>query len=595
MCKKLLNISRQIMSVVTICIIMLSFIFSPYFLINIYANNINRPQQTDNAENENQYTVFSWDNFFDGLMLSLGVAGDFSSSIWDGVKTSCKSLLVGENLFDNGDGTVKCLTDSSGNIIVTADMLLQLRNLIEQEMKSKEPYTIYYPGSSKVYYEHYSARFPTDGTSYVAFRKYFDTFGAFGQPNSSWDLFDAIDFAKFRYAYLDRGYISFVDKELNSTLPVLVFGIGGRWLNNCTLTEYSLSSLQEKLGANNAVWSAGYNVVSADTVNNIYKCARAGYNGVFCGQPIQVFNSLNDLYDYVNSKPIAYYTTDYYNKTYQDITLNQDIIKNYTTENVQNIYNTINNNADDALTQDELQKIIDSTVTGELEKINSSLDDVNKGLDGVNENLNDIKQEVKTSNNWLEKIYDRLGDIYTLLVDGYMFENEQETDDMFNSYMGADNYAEMVTIFLYGITTEQYSNTESMVMLYDNMSAGLADDSDIYNISGYSYDFYAVSGSSHSHESGTAIRVGYGGIVGHMAHKFPFCIPFDIYDMARLFAGEPETPYFSIPFHVEELNFDYEIVVDLSGFDMLSRFSRSITTLLMVYGIIVFTKKNIIG
>ena len=62
-----------------------------------------------------------------------------------------------------------------------------------------------------------------------------------------------------------------------------------------------------------------------------------------------------------------------------------------------------------------------------------------------------------------------------------------------------------------------------------------------------------------------------------------------------LFVDEPETPHFVIPFYVEELNFDYEIVVDLSGFDMLSRLSRSLTTLLMVYGIIVFTKKNIIG
>ncbi len=402
MCKGLSNILKRILSVVIICIIMLSCIFSPYFSVKVFAEPVKNQDDTHTYYasdfdlwfiDENDYwqyfnehvtildgSPFMNEKVLNYIMTQLGISSDDRELVTDFISNFLKD-------------TPHSLTyDTKGNLIMSADTLLQLRNLVEQYIKTKEPYTIYYPGSSKVYYEHYSARFPTDGTSYVAFRKYFDTFGAFGQPNSSWDLFDAIDFTKFRYAYIDRGYISFVDKELNSTLPVLVFGIGGRWLNNCKLTEYSLSSLQETLGANNVVWSSGYGVVTADTANSIYKCNRAGYNGVFCGQPIPVFNSLNDLYDYVNSKPIAYYTSDYYNKTYQDITLNQETINKYTNENVQNIYNTINNNVTNAVNADELQQIIDSTLSAELDKISGSLDDVNKGLDGVNDNLQDIKE-----------------------------------------------------------------------------------------------------------------------------------------------------------------------------------------------------------
>lgn len=469
-----------------------------------------------------------------------------------------------------------------GQLKFTASTLLKLRNLIEQEMKKKEPYTIYYPGSSKVYYEEYSPFLPKDGTSYVAFRKYFDTFGSFGRPYSSWDLFDAIDFSKFRYAYLDRGYISFVDYELKSTLPVLVFGIGGRWLANCTLTEYSLSSLQETLGDNNAVWSAGYGVVVADTSNHIYKCTRAGWQGSFSGQPIQVFNSLNDLYNYVNSKPLAYYTSNYNNKTYTDITLNQETIKNYTTENVQNIYNTVNNNAGDALSAEELQQIIDSTVSSELDKINGSLGDVNDSLKGVNAALEKILksldksgEELKSHTTWLEKIYKVLKHMdETLLVISSDLDEILEDDGLLDQQTSISSLTAVLNIFLYGVPEPEEEPAPASVY-YDDSSGEYVEEP-------------VVLSARYASRSG-------GGVVGLMFDKFPFCVPWDVYYCFLSLAETPEAPHFTFPFVIDSMGFRYEFSFNLSRFSMLSELSRMFLTLTFVVYMTHLTKKIVGG
>lgn len=399
MCKRLSNISKRILSVVIICITTLSCIFSPYLSVKVFASEINRPQETDSNEN---WIVVKWDNFFNDLLFSLGVVGDFNNEYIKNVNTAIKSLLVGENLYDNGDGTIKFLADNLGNYIISVDTLLELRNLIEQEMKkeNKNPYEIYYPsGYPSIYYGDNSATkyiLPSDSTLYPSARAYFDQFRSIGFANYRYSL---IDNKKFKYAYKSGGFIRLVDNELNASDSVLTLYVRGEGkvsdvMPNYNLPEYSFESLVSYLGESNVTWSDGYEKLKTGTKSDgtlIYSCYHSGVTNNFYGQPLQVFNSLTDLYDYVSGKPTAYYTSDYYNKTYQDITLNQETINKYTTENVQNIYNTINNNVTNAVNADELQQIIDNTLSAELDKISGSLDDVNKGLDGVNDNLEDIK------------------------------------------------------------------------------------------------------------------------------------------------------------------------------------------------------------
>ncbi len=543
------------------------------------------------------------DELENNIYVSIGVVADVEG--WNLVSDICRQRLIEKGLINVNGDTFSVSSDlyNGSDFIFSSDLLLELRNLIEEQRKeqNKEYFSVYLPegGALNNFYNHscftnyYCCL--SDETTYLSFRDYFKDSSKWCTMATDGTYVYVLDASKYMYIYKDNnGNLKYVDSKLN-VVSDSVLSIHSSLNGVKPKLEKGMDFEAFKTCISEMPYSA-----QGLVLNGVNYRIR-GNVGAY-GLDLVVFNSLQALYDYVNSKPTAYYTTDYYNKTYQDIVVNRETINNYTTENMQNIYNTVNNNVQDALTQEELQKVIDDTVSKELEKINSSLGNVNDNLDDViknlkimTDNLKAISTETKTANNWLEKIYNRLGDIYTLLVDGYLYESGQETDELFNSYMSADNYAEMITIFLYGITTEQQKQTLNVVAYYDDLSSGVTDDSDIYNISGYSYDFYTVNGSSYSHGSSPAIRAQYGGIVGHISHKFPFCIPFDIYDMVSLFVDEPETPSFVIPFHVEQLNFDYDIVVDLSGFDMLSRFTRSLTTIIMVFGIVVFTKKNITG
>lgn len=409
MCKKLSNISKRILSVVIICITMLSCIFSPYLSVKVFGEPVKNQDDTHSYYasdfdlwfiDENDYwqyfnenvtilgdSPFMNENVLNYIMTNLGISSDNRKLVIDFISNFLKD-------------TPHSLTyDTKGNLTMSADTLLQLRNLIEQEMKTKEPYRIYYSSEyPALYYEDIQDGkyvLPIDSASYPKARNFFDTYLGIGFGNFRVSL---IDGKKFKYAYIYNGYIRFVDNDLNASDAVVTFyvrdGKNSNVLYNAVLEEYSVESITSFLGEQNVTYSDGFQYVLASQKSDgtpVYRSFHSGVTRSFFGQPIQVFNSLNDLYDYVNNKPLAYYTSNYNNKTYQDITLNQETINKYTTENVQNIYNTINNNVTNAVNADELQQIIDRTLSEELDKISGSLDDVNKGLDGVNNNLEDIK------------------------------------------------------------------------------------------------------------------------------------------------------------------------------------------------------------
>lgn len=399
MCKRLSNILRRILSVVIICIITLSCIFSPYLSVKVLGEPVKNQDDTHSYYasdfdlwfiDENDYwqyfnenvtvlgeSPFMNENVLNYIMTNLGISSDDRKLVIDFISNFLKD-------------TPHSLTyDTKGNLTMSADTLLQLRNLIEQELNSKEPITVYYPSENTPYYENgyiLGGRMPKDGTTYSALRSVLDEYGSVGFGNAYHPYLFAIDFSKFYYAYLNGRHICFVDKDLQSASPVVVFEKTD-WLNYVGTSDDILSLIK-------GYYSGGTDFgVDGWVYNgfNAYFSLFPANTGRFSGKPITVFNSLSDLYNYVKGKPTAYYTSDYYNKTYQDITLNQETINKYTTENVQNIYNTINNNVTNAVNADELQQIIDSTLSVELDKISGSLDDVNKGLDGVNDNLEDIK------------------------------------------------------------------------------------------------------------------------------------------------------------------------------------------------------------
>lgn len=64
---------------------------------------------------------------------------------------------------------------------------------------------------------------------------------------------------------------------------------------------------------------------------------------------------------------------------------------------------------------------------------------------------------------------------------------------------------------------------------------------------------------------------------------FPFCIPFDIYNMLDALVASPKAPHVQLPFVIESIGFSYTIDLDFSAFDQVASVMRTME--LIVYGI----------
>lgn len=78
-----------------------------------------------------------------------------------------------------------------------------------------------------------------------------------------------------------------------------------------------------------------------------------------------------------------------------------------------------------------------------------------------------------------------------------------------------------------------------------------------------------------------------------LSSVFPFCIPFDVYNMVTMFVAEPEAPHAECTFTLPWSNQDYSVGWDLSDFDGVAQVCRSMELVLFAVGLAVITHKFI--
>lgn len=86
----------------------------------------------------------------------------------------------------------------------------------------------------------------------------------------------------------------------------------------------------------------------------------------------------------------------------------------------------------------------------------------------------------------------------------------------------------------------------------------------------------------------------FGGLSGELKNKFPFSIPWDLIAVFTLFQAEPEAPRIEVPFVIESLGIEESIVIDLGGYGLLSRISRSLMVILFVLALIKMTPSMLV-
>ena len=74
---------------------------------------------------------------------------------------------------------------------------------------------------------------------------------------------------------------------------------------------------------------------------------------------------------------------------------------------------------------------------------------------------------------------------------------------------------------------------------------------------------------------------------------FPFCIPFDMIDLYRVFVAEPQAPHWEIPLKSETFNINYTFVIDFEQFEVLAEIFRTFQIILFILGLCMITSKVI--
>lgn len=78
--------------------------------------------------------------------------------------------------------------------------------------------------------------------------------------------------------------------------------------------------------------------------------------------------------------------------------------------------------------------------------------------------------------------------------------------------------------------------------------------------------------------------------------KFPFCIPFDLYNLIKALDAEPVAPKFTIPIiKNEKYGWDYSISVDWSDFNVVAEICRGVEVFCFIFFLIMKTRSLIRG
>lgn len=94
-------------------------------------------------------------------------------------------------------------------------------------------------------------------------------------------------------------------------------------------------------------------------------------------------------------------------------------------------------------------------------------------------------------------------------------------------------------------------------------------------------------------QAGTVVNPGIDPYKVGLSSVFPFCIPFDVYNMVTMFVAEPEAPHAEWTFSLPWSNQDYSVGWDLSDFDGVAQVCRSMELVLFVVGLAAITHKFI--
>lgn len=366
--------------------------------------------------------------------------------------------------------------------------------------------------------------------------------------------------SSFSYCYYDYK-LCFVDSSLNNIPQMDVF--------NCVPTVYQF----DKDVHNSLVFTASYksNYYSPYwDINGSYKSIG---RGDWCSSVYSVkyndflfFKSYEALYNYVHGSQNAYLSSKV-EQTGEDIKISIDDMNTNISDKMDELIDSINSKKD-GMSADELQKAIDKG----LASLSGKMDDIKDNTQETNNKLDSLLTLMQSQNDILMNILGVTTDIYKVVSSTNKEDGTNYTISDLQPHFNKC-FTAVKNMVLYGISSFDDVGAQS-VMSVDNDVGEimLADD-----VEDHVKDYH-------------------NGLLG----KFPFSVPYQLYEWLQVLQAEPKTPEFTYDYGFMLKYFgvsdtDTTIKFDLSQYDEWAKNARSFLKLSFTLALAVGTYRKFKG
>lgn len=368
----------------------------------------------------------------------------------------------------------------------------------------------------------------------------------------------------FNYCYLDGTKMCFVDTSLNNIPQADVF--------NYISTIYQFDEDVH----NSLVFASMYTKNSSyySRYWDIEYSYKAISRGSWCSivystkyNDFLFFKSYEALYNYLHGDQNAYLSSKI-EETGEDIKISIDDMNTNISDKMNELIDSINSKKD-GMSADELQNAIDKG----LESISGKMDDIKDNTEETNTKLDALLSAMQSQNEILMNILGVTTDIYNVVSSK---DNEDDTNYTIADLQPHFNkcFTAVKNMVLYGESSFEDVGTQS-VMNVDN-DVGIA--------------VYADDPENH-------VKDYHNGLLG----KFPFCVPYQLYEWLQVLQADPKTPEFTYDYGYMLKYFgvssdtDTVIKFDLSQYDDWAKNARSFLKLSFTLAVAVGTYRKFKG
>lgn len=405
-------------------------------------------------------------------------------------------------------------------------------------------------------------------------------------------LISGFDKNSYSYCYLGQlgnySYIYFLDKDMNVVNDSVIkifnaqsYGSGNERID----LDYSFKSVVP-LGSQLLLrlYSKSGDTYEEVTFYNGYTYDRA-YFFSKNNKPFVYFSSYEKLFNFLNGSQTAYLSSRI-DKAGEDISFSIKDMSENLGEKMDTLIDSINDKKG-SMSADELQNAIDK-----------GIEDLNKNTEDIKDNTSSILDKLEEQNQILLQILGVTEYIayQTTKDDGSSYTKTDLTNTINKIYNGLGN------AILYGKNTLTDSGdssgaaSQSSIVTREDFKLS----NNIYTSSGsgvspgtpvvaYSLDDYSVYDDSNDYDVGIASQdINNMDIHDGLFGKFPFSVPYQLYEWLQVLQAEPEAPklHYNYGFLLGHKNDQkYDLVIDFSIYEswanVCKSFLRLFFTLLM--------------